>query len=67
MRYAAGNIRSDPSAILQTDRPEESTTQRHSKRTLKTLYGELVLDKPHFREFSFKTQVFDNIPGSRNP
>jgi putative transposase len=45
--------------------PYERTGQRRArrngvrKRTLKTLNGELVLDKPQFREFPFKTQVFD--------
>ncbi len=45
--------------------PYERTGQRRArrngtrKRTLKTLNGELVLDKPQFREFPFQTQVFD--------
>lgn len=29
------------------------------KRSLKTIHGEVLLDKPQFREVPFKTQVFD--------
>jgi putative transposase len=45
--------------------PYERTVRRRAqrngtrKRTLKTLNGEVILDKPQFREFPFRTQVFD--------
>jgi putative transposase len=45
--------------------PYERTGRRRArrngtrKRTLKTLNGEVILDKPQFREFPFITQVFD--------
>jgi putative transposase len=45
--------------------PYERTGRRRArrngtrKRTLKTLNGEVILDKPQFREFPFRTQVFD--------
>ena len=31
----------------------------YKKRKLKTLEGELILDKPDLRSYSFKTKVFD--------
>jgi transposase-like protein len=46
-------------------RPYERTDQRKArrngirKRSLKTVHGELILDKPQFREVPFKTQVFE--------
>ena len=46
-------------------RPYERTDQRRArrngirKRSLKTIHGEVLLDKPQFREVSFRTQVFD--------
>jgi transposase-like protein len=45
--------------------PYERTGRRKArrngmrKRTLKTLHGEVILDKPQFREFPFQSQVFD--------
>lgn len=45
--------------------PYERTDQRKArrngirKRSLKTLHGEVILDKPQFREVPFRTQVFD--------
>ena len=45
--------------------PYERTDQRIArrngirKRSLKTLHGEVILDKPQFREVPFRTQVFD--------
>jgi putative transposase len=45
--------------------PYERTGQRKArrngtrKRSLKTIHGEVILDKPQFREIPFKTQVFD--------
>ena len=45
--------------------PYERTDQRRArrngirKRSLKTLHGEVILDKPQFREVPFRTQVFD--------
>jgi transposase-like protein len=45
--------------------PYERTGQRKArrngirKRSLKTLHGEVILDKPQFREVPFRTQVFD--------
>jgi transposase-like protein len=45
--------------------PYERTCRRKArrngmrKRTLKTLHGEVILDKPQFREFPFQSQVFD--------
>ncbi len=45
--------------------PYERTSQRRAhrngtrKRTLKTINGEVTLEKPQFREFPFRTQVFD--------
>jgi putative transposase len=45
--------------------PYERTGRRKArrngmrKRTLKTLHGEVILDKPQFREFPFYSQVFD--------
>jgi transposase-like protein len=45
--------------------PYERTVHRRArrngirKRTLKTIHGEVLLDKPQFREVPFKTQVFD--------
>jgi len=44
--------------------PYERTGQRKArrngtrKRSLKTIHGEVILDKPQFREVPFKTQVF---------
>src|SRR5512136_2005297 len=46
-------------------RPYERTDQRRAqrngirKRSLKTIHGEVILDKPQFREVPFRTQVFD--------
>jgi putative transposase len=46
-------------------RPYERTDQRRAqrngirKRSLKTIQGEVILDKPQFREVPFRTQVFD--------
>jgi putative transposase len=46
-------------------RPYERTDQRRArrngirKRSLKTIHGEVLLDKPQFREVPFRTQVFD--------
>ncbi len=46
-------------------RPYERTGRRKArrngtrKRLLKTLNGEVILEKPQFREFPFQTQVFD--------
>jgi transposase-like protein len=48
-------------------RPYERTRQRKTqrngtrKRSLKTIHGDLVLDKPQFRGFPFKTQVFERF------
>ena len=48
-------------------RPYERTSQRKTqrngtrKRSLKTIHGDLVLDKPQFRGFPFKTQVFERF------
>jgi transposase-like protein len=45
--------------------PYERTVHRRArrngirKRALKTIHGEVLLDKPQFREVPFKTQVFD--------
>lgn len=45
--------------------PYERTGQRKArrngirKRSLKTLHGKVILDKPQFREVPFRTQVFD--------
>jgi len=45
--------------------PYERTSQRRArrngtrKRSLKTIHGEVILDKPQFREVPFKTQVFE--------
>ena len=45
--------------------PYERTNQRKArrngirKRSLKTLHGKIILDKPQFREVPFRTQVFD--------
>jgi transposase-like protein len=45
--------------------PYERTDQRIArrngirKRSLKTLHGEVILDKPQFREVPFRTHVFD--------
>jgi transposase-like protein len=45
--------------------PYERTGKRRGrrngirKRSLKTIHGEVILDKPQFREVPFKTQVFD--------
>ena len=45
--------------------PYERTGQRKArrngirKRSLKTLHGKIILDKPQFREVPFRTQVFD--------
>ena len=45
--------------------PYERTGRRRArrngtrKRILKTLNGEVILEKPQFREFPFRTQVFD--------
>ena len=45
--------------------PYERTDQRRArrngirKRSLKTLHGKIILDKPQFREVPFRTQVFD--------
>jgi transposase-like protein len=45
--------------------PYERTSKRRGrrngirKRSLKTIHGEVILDKPQFREVPFKTQVFD--------
>ena len=44
--------------------PYERTGKRRArrngtrKRSLKTIHGEVILDKPQFREFPFKTEVF---------
>lgn len=46
-------------------RPYERTGHRIArrngirKRSLKTVHGEVILDKPQFREFPFRTEVFD--------
>lgn len=46
-------------------RPYERTSQRRArrngtrKRSLKTVHGEVILDKPQFREVPFRTQVFE--------
>jgi putative transposase len=46
-------------------RPYERTDQRRAqrngirKRSLKTIHGEVLLDKPQFRDVPFRTQVFD--------
>jgi transposase-like protein len=46
-------------------KPYERTGQRRArrngirKRSLKTIHGEVILDKPQFREVPFKTQVFE--------
>jgi transposase-like protein len=46
-------------------RPYERNDQRRAqrngirKRSLKTIHGEVILDKPQFREVPFRTQVFD--------
>jgi transposase-like protein len=46
-------------------RPYERTDQRRAqrngirKRSIKTIHGEVILDKPQFREVPFRTQVFD--------
>jgi len=44
------------------ERSEGRTAQRngHKKRSLKTRVGELVLEKPQFRDRSFKSCIFDN-------
>jgi len=34
----------------------------YKKRKLKTVDGELILDKPDLRSGSFKTKVFDKCP-----
>ncbi|MFB3764335.1 MAG: transposase [Methanotrichaceae archaeon] len=45
--------------------PYERADQRRARRSgtrtrsLKTIHGEIILDKPQFREVPFKTQVFD--------
>jgi putative transposase len=45
--------------------PYERTDQRKArrngirKRSLKTIHGEVILDKPQFREVPFRTQVFE--------
>lgn len=36
------------------------------KRSLKTIHGEVVLDKPQFREFPFKTKVFERYSRAEN-
>jgi hypothetical protein len=47
--------------------PYERTGRRKArrngtrKRPLKTIHGDIVLDKPQFREFPFKTQVFERF------
>ena len=52
--------------------PYERTGQRKArrngtrKRSLKTIHGEVVLDKPQFREFPFKTQVFERYSRVEN-
>ena len=46
--------------------PYERTVKRRArrngtrKRSLKTIHGDVILDKPQFREFPFKTQVFQS-------
>ena len=46
--------------------PYERTGKRRArrngtrKRSLKTIHGDVILDKPQFREFPFKTQVFQS-------
>jgi transposase-like protein len=46
-------------------RPYERTGGRRArrngtrKRSLKTLHGDVILDKPQFREFPFQSQIFD--------
>ena len=46
-------------------RPYERTGHRIArrngirKRSLKTVHGEVILDKPQFRKFPFRTEVFD--------
>jgi transposase-like protein len=46
--------------------PYERTDKRRArrngtrKRSLKTIHGDVILDKPQFREFPFKTQVFQS-------
>ncbi len=46
---------------LPYERGEKRIAHRkgNRKRTLKTRFGKLVLKKPQFREFPFKTKVFD--------
>ncbi len=48
-------------------RPYERTSRRKAqrngtrKRSLKTIHGDIVLDKPQIRGFPFKTQVFERF------
>jgi putative transposase len=52
--------------------PYERTGQRKArrngtrKRSLKTIHGEVILDKPQFREVPFKTQVFERYSRVEN-
>jgi putative transposase len=53
-------------------RPYERTGKRRAhrngtrKRSLKTVHGDIVLDKPQFREFPFKTKVFERYSSVEN-
>jgi len=53
-------------------RPYERTGKRRAhrngtrKRSLKTIHGDIVLDKPQFREFPFKTKVFERYSRVEN-
>ena len=53
-------------------RPYERTGKRRAhrngtrKRSLKTVHGDIVLDKPQFREFPFKTKVFERYSRVEN-
>ena len=52
---------------IQADRPYERTGKRKAHRNgtrprlLKTIHGEIELDKPQIREFPFKTEVFERF------
>ncbi len=52
--------------------PYERTGQRNArrngtrKRSLKTIHGDIILDKPQLREIPFKTQVFERYSRVEN-